>query len=131
MSPASFAASPSANCVGRVAVVDALDHAIEVEVGDAVGAQHLDGLLHGDAGLRRERQALEAHPGGREREQAVDELHGVAEAERAEVHERAAERLEDRLDARRRRASSPPTMNEQHAVLARPIAPPVSGASTR
>ena len=50
--------------------------------------------------------------------------------ERAEVHERAPERLEHRLHARATASSSPPTMNESMRFWA-PIAPPVSGASTR
>ncbi len=99
MRPASFAASPSANCVGRVAGVDVLDHAVEVEVGDAVGAQHLHGLLHRDPRLRRDRQALEAHPRGGERDQAVHQLHRVAEPEGSEVDEGAAQRLQHRLHA--------------------------------
>ena len=53
MSPASFAASSSANCVGPAALVDVSTCGRGRSCDAPAGAQDLDRLLHADAGLGR------------------------------------------------------------------------------
>ena len=87
---------------GAIARVDRLDHAVEVEVGDAVGTKDPDRLLHRDPRLGCEREPFEADPSRGEGDEAVHQLHGVPEAQGSEVHERPSERLQHGSDARHR-----------------------------
>ena len=90
------------------AAVDRLDLTVDEEVGRAGRAQDLHGVAHLDPRLGGERQSLEADPGGRERDEAVEQLHGVPETQLTDVEGGAPQRLEHRQDARRPARPRPP-----------------------